>query len=104
VNEPRRIAIHRSLNRPHLLLGAERNLVLLVGVTTAMVVFSGSISAVTITLGVVFWSGSFWALIKMAKADSQMSRVYQRHIRYHSYYSARSCVSATLPGGSQPKI
>lgn len=103
MNDPRRIAIHRSLNRPHLLLGAERNLVLLVGVVTAIVVFSGNISVVTILLGVVFWSVSFWALVRMAKADSQMSQVYQRHIRYRAYYAARSCIDATLPGGSQPK-
>jgi len=103
MNDPRRIAIHRSLNRPHLLLGAERNLVLLVGVVTAIVVFSGNISVVTIVLGVAFWSVSFWALVRMAKADSQMSQVYQRHIRYRAYYAARSCIYATLPGGSQPK-
>ncbi len=103
MKEPRRIAIHRSLNRPHLLLGAERSLVLLVAMVTAILVFSGNISVPTILLAVLFWSGSFWALVRMAKADPQMSLVYQRHIRYRAYYSARACVDATLPGGSQPK-
>jgi type IV secretory pathway TrbD component len=103
MKEPRRIAIHRSLNRPHLLMGAERNLVLLVGVITAMVVFSGNISTVSVILGVVLWTISFWALLRMSKADPQMSRVYQRHIRYHAYYSARSCIAATLPGGRLPR-
>ena len=103
MKEPRRIAIHRSLNRPHLLLGAERSLVLLVAMVTAILLFSGNISVPTILLAVIFWSGSFWALVRMAKADSQMSRVYQRHIRYHAYYSARACIDATLPGGTKPK-
>ena|SRR5687768_15217510 len=100
MDEPRRIAIHRSLNRPHLLLGAERSLVLLAGLVTALLLFSGNISIVSITLAVTFWSGSFWALVRMAKADPQMSRVYQRHIRYRSYYNAHGCIDA--PGGGQP--
>jgi type IV secretory pathway TrbD component len=103
MEEPRRIAIHRSLNRPHLLLGAERSLVLLTGVVTALLIFSGSISVPTVGLAVLFWSCSFWALVRMGKADPQMSRVYQRHIRYRSYYGARSCVDAVLPGGRSPK-
>jgi type IV secretory pathway TrbD component len=88
--EPRHIAIHRSLNRPHLLLGAERGLVLLTGVVTAM-------------LAITFWTCSFWALVRMGKADPQMSRVYQRHVRYRSYYAAHSCIEAMLPGGGMPK-
>lgn len=103
MQEPRRTAIHRSLNRPHLLLGAERSLVLLTGVITAVLLFSGNISAISIVLAIVFWTGTFWALVRMAKADPQMSRVYQRHIRYRSYYSARSCIDAVLPGGAKPK-
>jgi len=103
MKEARRLAIHRSLNRPHLLLGAERSLVLLAGVVTATLLFSGNISLPSILLAVVFWSTSFWGLVGMAKADPQMSRVYQRHIRYHAYYGARACIDAMLPGGSQPK-
>ena len=100
MNEPRRIAIHRSLNRPHLLLGAERSLVLLAGLVTALLLFSGNISIVSITLAVTFWTGSFWALVRMAKADPQMSRVYLRHIHYRSYYNAHGCFDAS-GGGPQ---
>lgn len=97
MEEPRRIAIHRSLNRPHLLMGAERSLVLCVGLVTALLLFSGNISVVSIALAVTFWSATFWALVRMAKADPQMSNVYQRHIRYRSYYGAHGGVDA--PGG-----
>ena len=100
MDEPRRIAIHRSLNRPHLLLGAERSLVLLAGLVTALLLFSGNISIVSITLAVTFWSGSFWALVRMAKADPQMSRVYQRHIRYRAYYNAHGGIDGA--GGGPP--
>jgi len=98
VEEPRRVAIHRSLNRPHLLMGAERSLVLAVGVLTALLVFSGSISPTSITLAVTFWASAFWGLTRMAKADPQMSLVYQRHIRYRGYYGAHSCIDAPLRG------
>jgi type IV secretory pathway TrbD component len=103
MNEPRRISIHRSLNRPHLLLGAERGLVLLAGVVTALVLFSGNLSPVSVVLAITFWSGSFWALVRMGKADPQMSRVYQRHVRHRPYYSARACIEARLPDGSSSK-
>jgi type IV secretion system protein VirB3 len=100
--EPRRLTIHRSLNRPHLLLGAERGLVLMAGVVTAVLLFSGNLSLLTIALSVTFWSCTFWALVRMGKADPQMSRVYQRHVRYRAYYAARSCIEATQPvAGSQ---
>ena len=104
MEEPRRIAIHRSLNRAHLLLGAERSLVLMAGLITALLVFSGSISVWSISLAVAFWSCSFWALVRMAKADPQMSQVYLRHIRYRSYYNAHSCIEAPLPDGGSPKV
>lgn len=100
MEEPRRLVIHRSLNRPHLLLGAERSLVLTTGLVTALLLFSGNISVGSVTLAVLFWTTSFWALVRMAKADPQMSRVYQRHIRYRSYYNAHSCIEAPLTGGS----
>jgi type IV secretion system protein TrbD len=104
MNEPRRISIHRSLNRPHLILGAERSLVLATGLVTALLIFSGSFSPTSLVLGVGFWATSFWALVRMAKADVQMSQVYQRHISYRIYYSAHSCIHAPFRGGQSPKV
>jgi len=101
MNEPRYIPIHRSLNRPHLMLGAERGLVLVCGLSTALIIFSGGVSIIGVILGVLFWVTSFWAIVQMAKADTQMSMVYQRHIRYKSFYNARGCINALLP--SLPK-
>ena len=99
--EPRQIAIRRSLNRPHLLMGAERSLVLLSGVATAMVVFSGNLSPVSIGLGGGFWVCAFWAMVRMGKADPQMSKVYQRHVRYRAYYAARAGFEAVTRAGTQ---
>ncbi len=96
MDEPRYIPIHRSLNRPHLLMGAERGLVLMAGMGTALIIFSGGISITSVGIGVTFWALSFWSLVQMGKADTQMSMVYQRHVRYRSYYTARGCTKALL--------
>ena len=95
MNEPRSLPIHRSLNRPHLMMGAERSLVIFCGMITAIVMFSG-FNLVSFVIGIVFWFGSFWGLVAMGKADTQMSQVYQRHVRYRSYYAARGCVHSYL--------
>ena len=96
MNEPRSIPIHRSLNRPHLMLGAERGLVLMCGLGTALIIFSGGISIAGLAFGAFFWTTSFWSIVQMAKADTQMSMVYQRHIRYKSHYNAKGCLNAML--------
>ncbi|MDK2126639.1 conjugal transfer protein TrbD [Parachitinimonas caeni] len=101
MEEPRLIPIRRSLNRPHLLLGAERSLVLFSGVITAMVIFSGKMSILSLVVGGAFWACAFWALVRMAKADPQMSQIYQRHIRYRAYYVARACIKSAIRPSSK---
>jgi len=39
----------------------------------------------------------------MAKADPQMSQVYQRHIRYRAYYNAHSGIRRRPAGRGKPK-
>jgi type IV secretion system protein VirB3 len=40
MEKPREIVIHQSANRPHLLLGGDRELVLFVALLSAMLVFA----------------------------------------------------------------
>lgn len=96
MNEPRRIPFHSSLNRSHLLLGGERTLVLMTGLTAVILVFSAGFKLYSIALGVAFWALAHAALVKLAKADPDMSRIYQRHLQYRAYYTARGCVHAVL--------
>jgi type IV secretion system protein TrbD len=96
MDEPRFMPIHRSLNRPQLLLGAERGLLLFTLMVAAVIIFSANFRPLALLLAFLFWSASFWALTQMAKADTMMSKIYQRHIRYRSYYSAKGCVHAQL--------
>jgi type IV secretory pathway TrbD component len=93
MNDRRTVPIHLSLIRPILLMGAERELVLISGIIAAVLVMSLERIVFTI-VGVVFWSLSLAVLQKAAKADPQFSRVYLRHTRYRAYYAAQSRVSA----------
>ncbi|AMS45306.1 conjugal transfer protein TrbD (plasmid) [Aminobacter sp. Y103A] len=81
--------IHRALSRPNLLMGADRELVLVTGLAAAILIF------VVLTLhsavfGIAVWIGVVAALRMMAKADPMMRRVYIRHICYRSHYRPTS--------------
>lgn len=77
--------IHRALSRPNLLFGADRELVLVVGLASAILVF------VVLTLyaaicGVLLWTFCVGCLRLMAKSDPYMRPVYLRYIGYRSQY------------------
>ena len=89
LNKPREVAIHQSVNRPNMVLGGDRELVLL----TIMVTFSLGFSLASlwgIALSVAFWVGAMAALQRMGKADPLLRHTYLRHIRYRSFYPAKS--------------
>lgn len=95
-NKPREIVVHQSCNRPNLLLGGDRELVLLSAIMAAMLAFViatwwGAIS------GVVLWVSAVAVLNRMGKADPILRQTYVRHIRYQSFYPAKSPISAA-PG------
>jgi type IV secretory pathway TrbD component len=92
---PRALAIHASLIRPILLLGAERTLVMLAGIVAAVLVLSLERPLFAVA-GVVFWTLSVAALQRAAKVDPQLSQVYLRHVRYGAYYAAQSRATARL--------
>lgn len=75
--------------RPILLMGAERELLLISAIIAAVLVLSLQQLLFTV-VGVVFWCLSLAVLQRAAKADPQFSRVYLRHARYRGYYAAQS--------------
>jgi type IV secretion system protein TrbD len=94
--KPRALTIHRSLIRPILLMGAERELVLITGIIAAVLVLSLQ-RPLFVAVGVALWIVGLAALQRAAKVDPQISRVYLRHLRYRPYYAAQSCVTACVP-------
>ena len=89
VGVPREIEIHQSVNRPNLLLGADRELVLMTVLWCVILAFSLQ-SVFGVVLAVVAWWFALYALRRMAKADPLMRRVYARHMRYAAYYPAHA--------------
>ena len=81
--------IHRALSRPHLLMGADRELVLLTGLASAILVFV-VLTWYAAVLGAAIWLVAVAALRMMAKSDPLMRQVYVRHIAYRPAYRATS--------------
>jgi type IV secretion system protein TrbD len=100
---PRRTAIHLSLTRPLLLGGAERELVLVNGITIAALVFGVGFRWASLTVAILLATLGHWGLTRAARHDPQMSRVYVRHVRYQEYYPARADVHAP-PGYVFPSL
>ena len=88
-NGPREVVVHQSVNKPNLVLGGDRELVLV----AILVSFSLGFSLATwwgIGLSVVFWVAAMATLQRMGKADPLLRHTYLRHIRYRSFYPAKS--------------
>ena len=89
LDKPREIVIHQSANRPHLLLGGDRELVLFAGLTSACLAFTLA-TWWGVVLGAAFWICSIAVLSRMGKADPLMRHVYVRHVKYTTFYPAKS--------------
>lgn len=84
-----RVRIHRALSRPTLLFGADRELVLVTGLTAVILIFV-VLTIVSAIVGFAIWVLVVGALRMMAKADPLMRQVYLRHIKYRSHYRPTS--------------
>src|ERR1051325_5307245 len=91
LDKPREIPIHQSANRPHLILGGDRELVLFAGLTAACLAFTLA-SLIGIVVGLAFWLASVGVLSRMGKADPMLRHAYLRHLGYKSFYRAKSHV------------
>jgi len=80
-----RSPIHRALSRPNLLLGADRELVLVTGLASAISAFV-VLTWYSIMFGLVFWIVILAMLRMMAKTDPMLRQVYMRHVRYRRAY------------------
>ena len=79
--------IHRALSRPNLLMGADRELVLITGLAAIILIFV-VLTIYSALFGIAVWIVVVGVLRMMAKADPMMRKVYVRHISYKSTYKA----------------
>ncbi len=84
-----RSRINRALSRPNLLMGADRELVLLSGLAAIILIFV-VLTWYAAIFGLALWLVAIAALRMMAKSDPLMRRVYLRHVSYKSAYRATS--------------
>ena len=85
ISNLQRNRIHRALSRPNLLMGADRELVLLTGLAAVILIFV-VLTPYSALFGVLIWIVIVGALRMMAKADPLMRKVYARHTRYRHHY------------------
>lgn len=84
-----RSRVHRALSRPSLLMGADRELVLLTGLASVILIFV-VLTWYAALFGIAIWMLAVAALRMMAKADPLMRRVYVRHVAYRPHYRPTS--------------
>src|SRR5215472_14260421 len=93
-DRPREITIHQSANRPNQILGGDRELVLVSVLVAVSLAFSlASFWGVALSVG--FWVSAVAVFQRMGKADPMMRHIYMRHIRYRSFYPAKSGLFST---------
>ena len=85
----REVVIHESANRPNQLLGSDRELVLVALLISVSLAFALA-TWWGIVLSTALWATAVAVLKRMGKADPQLRQVYLRHIRYRSFYPAKS--------------
>jgi type IV secretory pathway TrbD component len=89
ISSLQRNRIHRALSRPNLLMGADRELVLITGLAAIILIFV-VLTVYSALFGIAVWIVVVAAQRMMAKADPMMRRIYIRHISYKSTYRATS--------------
>ncbi|RZA08973.1 MAG: conjugal transfer protein TrbD [Moraxellaceae bacterium] len=85
----RRSTINRALTRPSLLLGCERELILMAGLIAAIMIFALKTWS-SILFGVGIWVVALILLRRIASADPLASKVYLRQFKNQDIYLARS--------------
>ncbi|MCP3962338.1 MAG: conjugal transfer protein TrbD [bacterium] len=89
--------LHPSLVRPILLAGAERELVLINAVVIAVLVLGIGPHPLSLLTAALLATVGHSGLVLAARYDSQMWRVYSRHVVHRTYYPARALYGAPLP-------
>ncbi|MCT4533747.1 conjugal transfer protein TrbD [Halodesulfovibrio sp.] len=84
----RKIPVHQSLHRHTLVLGGERDLVMLAALISFLIGIGG-FTLPSALVGAGLWTASLFVLRQMAKKDPQMSIVWRRHDNLQDFYEAK---------------
>ncbi|MDR2503358.1 MAG: VirB3 family type IV secretion system protein [Deltaproteobacteria bacterium] len=81
--------IHRSLHKPNLVLGAEREPILTAALLPLAFTLS-SFSLVMLLSGLAFWLIAGFFLRAMARRDPMLFKLWMRSVNYKGFYPART--------------
>lgn len=84
-----RVEIYGALNKPNLIFGCDRELILMTGVIAFALVFSG-MTIVSTFVGIILLLFNGFFLRLMAKSDPLMRFIFMRQLKYKKFYLARS--------------
>lgn len=84
-----RADIYSALNKPNLIFGADRELILMTGVVSFALFFTGLTMVTTLTAIVILMINSFFLRL-MAKSDPLMRHIFIRQVKYNRFYYAKS--------------
>lgn len=86
--------IHRSLIRPLLIMGGEREVTLFVMLISGVLIITYDRYAML--LAVILWVVGVWAAREMAKNDAQMMQILIRYFKYSKIYTGISKMDINL--------
>lgn len=81
------VPLHQSMLRPMLLLGAERELILALGIVAGVFIVS-LFQLWAAMFGLVLWAVGAWVLTRAASFDPQLSKTFGRSLRYRKLYKS----------------
>jgi type IV secretion system protein VirB3 len=84
-----RVEIYSALNKPNLVFGADRELMLMSGVVAFALFFTGLTMVTTVTAIVLLLVSHFFLKL-MAKNDPMMRQIFLKQLKYSKFYFARS--------------
>lgn len=84
-----RVEIYSALNKPNLVFGADRELILMTGVVSFALFFTGLTLVTTFTAILILIINSFFLRL-MAKNDPLMRQIFIRQVKYKKFYFAKS--------------
>ena len=87
-----------SLSRSQLLLGGDRELVLLTGLLAALLAVS-VMSVLSFVIAGVGFVAVVAVLARIGREDPMMRKVYSRHLTYKDFYPAKSGVAVQGKAG-----
>ncbi|EOA4972317.1 conjugal transfer protein TrbD [Campylobacter coli] len=89
MEELQKIDIYSSLNKPNLIFGADRELILMLGIVSFALIFTGA-TLLTSIVGITLFFICSILLRLMAKSDPLMRQIFIRQIKYKKFYYPQS--------------